>query len=350
MAVQFPYMDPLFQQRIYNGPLVGGPAVAWNSAGNMLVRNGSQINVLNLTPNAVHQGTNINGVISTVAVPGLAGSGYGMANCVDGFVYVNTGFGLQRFNPNNLAAPAQNLGGFPGQGFSITTLPNGKVAYSDTSTTSNVYLYDPSANTHSLIYTMPAGVNVDDMEAGPGGQIALAGQTGPAIHIINQTGGVINSFSTPATSYPDGLAYGAGPFANSIFANNNDGSIIRYDFPSPGYTGSPLAVYIARGAGTNNVAGPGSYGDLAAVGPDCAFYVFNANNNGLNFSVSGAGTRWDNGVLTNDPSLTRINLLGLTGGPDDECGFFSIFDVPEPSSMIALSAAGAILTRRVRRG
>lgn len=346
LAVQFPTLDPNYNQQIYVAPLIGGPAAAWTSAGNMLTRNGSQIYEYSLTQNVTINGTNLHGTIATHTPPGLSGSGYAMTNAPDGFIYVNAaGSGLQRINPNNWSQPAVSLGGNGGGGYSINALQNGKIVYSDTAFTSTVTIYDPTANSHTPIYTMPTGVNVDDIEAGPGNIIALAGQTGPQITIINQTGGLINQFSTPATSYPDGLAFGAptGLFGNSIYSNNNDGSITRFDFPNPGYTGTPTVTYIAKGAGTNNVNGPGAYGDLAAVGPDCAFYVYNGPNGGANFSAI-AGTRWDDGTLTLDGCITRIAIIDPLTGAED-CGFYSVLE-PEPTSLSALVFGASLLRRR----
>lgn len=344
-AVQFPFLDANYNQQIYLAPLVGGPAAAWTSAGNMLTRNGSSIYEYSPTQNVTINGTNVHGTIATHTPPGLSAGGYAMTNAPNGLIYVNTGSGLQSVNPANWSQPAVNLGGFSGGGYSINALSNGKIVYSDTAFTSNVYLYDPVLNTHSQIYTMPAGVNVDDIETGPGNIIALAGQMGPQITIINQAGGVINSFATPPTSYPDGLAFGGGIFPNSIYSNNNDGSITRFDFPNPGYLGTPTVTYIARGAGTNNVNGPGAYGDLAAVGPDCAFYVFHAPNGGLNYSAI-AGTRWDDGTLTLDQSITRIAMIDPLTGAED-CGFYSVLE-PEPASL-SLFIFGAAVVRRSRR-
>ncbi len=347
LAVEFPTLNLNYNQQIYVAPLVGGPAAAWTSAGNMLTRNGSQIYEYSLTQNVTINGTNLHGTIATHSPPGLSGGGYAMTNAPDGLIYVNTGGGLQSVNPANWSQPAVNLGGFPGGGFSINALANGKIVYSNTANPSTVYLYDPIFATHTPIYTMPGTVNVDDIETGPGNIIALAGQTGPQITILNQSGTVLNTFSTPPTSYPDGLAFGSGtgPLGNSLYSNNNDGSITRFDFPNPGYMGTPTVTYIAKGAGTNNVNGPGAYGDLAAVGPDCAFYVYNGPNGGANFSAL-AGTRWDDGTLTMDGSITRIAMIDpLTG--QEACGFYSQLE-PEPASLGTL-VFGAALLRRSRR-
>jgi hypothetical protein len=183
------------------------------------------------------------------------------------------------------------------------------------------------------IYT--AGVQIDDIKAGPGGEIALAGHSGAgSIIIISNTGSVINSFLALPNHHPDGMAFGDGISANSIFSNNNDGSITRYTFPSPGYTGTPSMIDIASNAG-----GPFAYGDLAAVGPDCAFYVTQYLNG------TPMGTRWDNGSVTGDASIVRISALASDGTP--VCSFYSpIESVPEPGSMILLfGGLSALLLR-----
>ena len=47
---------------------------------------------------------------------------------------------MQRFDPNNWAAPAQSLAGtVGGNGWGITTLPDGRIAYSDGGSTSNIF-------------------------------------------------------------------------------------------------------------------------------------------------------------------------------------------------------------------
>lgn len=338
-ATQFPVLNPAYTQEIYTGPLIGGPGMAWTTSLNLLTRNGSNILEYSPTQNAVHQGTNIHGTIITHAVAGLSSSGYGMTNGTDGYIYAVTGTGLQRFDPANWAAPAQSLAGtVGGQGYGINTLPDGRIVYSDGINNSKVWVYNPVTSSNTLIYS--AAFLIDDIETGPGGQIAIAGQSNSSIVILTSAGAVINSFATP--HYPDGLAFGAGPFPNSLYSNNNDGTISRYDLAA-GYTGAPAITDIATGAG--------SYGDLAAVGPDCAFYITAFENGSLHGATPGVGTNWDNSVTNAEPSITRIALKDRPGAPE-QCGFYSLLEtvLPEPGSASVLSAAAAAtLLRRQRR-
>src|SRR5437868_3480905 len=117
-AVQYPNIDPNYSQQIYTGPLVGDPGMAWTPSNNPLTRNG-----------------------------------------------------VERFNPSNWAAPAQLMPGSiaGGAGYGITTLPDGRIAYSDGAFTSHVWVYDPVAFTNNLIYTAPTGYLIDGMVSGPGG-------------------------------------------------------------------------------------------------------------------------------------------------------------------------------------
>ncbi|MFH1418369.1 MAG: PEP-CTERM sorting domain-containing protein [Planctomycetota bacterium] len=330
-ASQFPTLDPGYGQQIYTGPLVGGPGMAWTSGGNLLTRNGFDILEYSLTQDASHQGTPIHSSIATHTVSGLSSTGYGMVSGLDGYIYTTTGAGLQRFNPNNWAAPAQSLAGtVGGAGYGITVLPDGRIAYSDGSGSSSVYIYNPSSGTNSWIYT--AGFLIDDIEASATGEIALAGQSNSSIAIIDSSGTLVNSFLT--AHYPDGLAFGDGAMSSALFANNNDGTITRYVLGA-GYSGIPAVTDIAVGSG--------AYGDLASVGPDCAFYVTQFDNGGYHGSTPGVGTHWDNGVTNNEPSIIRIAAIGTDG--NEICGFHYM---PEPSSLALLGLGGLAMLRRKR--
>jgi hypothetical protein len=339
IAVQFDFLAPGYVQEIYTGPLVGGPGMAWTNAGNLLNRNGVDILEYNLTQNAVHQGTNVHASIATHTITGLAPTGFGMAKGLDGYIYTPTGVGLQRFDPNNWAAPAQTLAGtVAGQGYGVTTLPDGRIAYVAGWSTNLVYLYNPSNGSNSLIYTAPG--LIDDIEASPTGEIALAGQPASDIIIISNTGTVINNFATP--HYPDGLAFGDGAGSGSLFSNNNDGSITQYAL-GPGYTGAPVITDIALQTKNGK-----AYGDLAAVGPDCAFYVSQFDNGGYHGSTPGVGTHWDDGVTNAEASIVRIAAVGADG--TEVCGFTTATeDVPEPGILLLALTGLAILPLRVRR-
>lgn len=339
-AVQFNYLDPNYTQEIYTGPLVGGPGMAWTPSNHLLTRNGQYILEYSPTQNGVHQGTNVHNVTTTHTIPGLLSTGFGITNGLDGNIYTVTSAGLQRFS-NTLAGPATLLPGtVGGQGYGINTLIDGRIVYSDGSGSSNVYLFNPASNSNTLIYS--GGFTVDDIETGPGGQIALAGQSNSSIVILNSSGTVLNSFST--NHFPDGLAFGDGPFPNSLYSNNNDGSITRYDL-GPGYAGTPTQVDIATSLPNGK-----AYGDLAAVGPDCAFYVSVFDNGGYHGSTPGVGTHWDNGTTNSEPSIVRIALGSRNGLPAD-CGFFSLLETtaPEPTTLVTAMAGGVLVGRRARR-
>lgn len=340
-AVQFPVLDPGYTQEIYTGPLVGGPGMAWTSTNQLLTRNGSDILEYSLTQNTTHQGTSLHGVTATHTISGLSNTGYGMTNGLDGYIYTVTGAGLERFDPANWAAPAQLLAGTAGgAGYGVTTMPDGRIAYSDGSGASNVYIYDPVGATNTLIYTSNA--LVDGMVSGPAGNIAITGQSNSTITILTSTGAVVNTFATP--HYPDGLAFHENATSSTLYSNNNDGTISKYVM-GPGYTGVPVITDIATGAG--------AYGDLASVGPDCAFYVSQFENGGYHGSTPGVGTNWDNAVTNAEPSIVRI---GGVPGPDGLpiCEFYTPYghDVPEPGSVvlmaIGLAGLAALGWRRKR--
>jgi hypothetical protein len=329
-AIQFPTLDPAYVQEIYTGPLAGGPGMAWTTGGAMLTRDGSKIYEYSLTQNLVHQGTNVHNYI-THAISGLNSSGYGMTNGLDGYIYTTTASGLQRFDPGNWASAAQNLGGtVGGQGYGIHVRPDGTIAYVAGANTNEIYIYSPSANTNTLIYT--ASGLIDDIATDSAGNLALAGQVNKDLTIINGSGAVLNSFAT--AHYADGLAFGDGINTNCVFANNNDGTITRFTYAA-GYVGAPSTFDIATGSG--------SYGDLAEVGPDCAFYVSQNENGSYHGATPGVGTNWDNGVTNAENSITRISLK------DGSCGFYHLDPVPEPTSFLAVGAGVAYLIRVRKR-
>lgn len=163
--------------------------------------------------------------------------------------------------------------------------------------------------TNSLVYT--ANTLIDDMAASSTGEIVLAGHGNSSLIVISNSGSLINTISSLA-HYPDGLTFGDGSPTNlSIFSNNNDGTISQFQFGGS-YTNAPTINMIATGSG--------AYGDLAAVGPDCAFYVSQYENGGSNGSTAGVGTNWNSGTNT-DASITRIAAGPRSDGTPATCGF-----------------------------
>ncbi len=341
-APQFSYLDPAYQQEIYTGPVVGGPGMAWTPGGNLLSRNGSSLIEYSPIVNATHLGTNIHAALATHVIAGMnSGSTYGMVNGLDGYIYTTTGTGLQRINPSNwtVTTPGVDLpgSGVPsGQAWGISVLPNGKIVYVAGPSTNLVYVYDPVAQTAAtLIYTSPS--LIDDIQASPTGEIALAEVESNRIRIISATGTVLTivdsatANNTAGMRYPDGLAFGYGTAIFKLFSNDNQGSITEYDFGT-GYSTLLSSTTIASG---------GSYGDLAAVGPDCALYVSQYYNNLGPPRGSTFGTNWVNGT-NNEASFVRISKR------DGTCGFSH--PVSEPAgALMAMSALAlmAVFRRRV---
>lgn len=143
------------------------------------------------------------------------------------------------------------------------------------------------------------------MAVAPTGEIFLAVLGSSRIDVVSDTGSLINTFNVAHPA--DDIAFGDG----AAFGNNTDGTITKYDFAGPGFTGAVTETVIASG---------GAYGDLASVGPDGMFYV----------SQWGA-IHWDDGSTTFENTIVRI-------GPD---GFFSPSPgtgrVPEPSILFLMS-------------
>ena len=319
-AVQFSFLDPAYTQQIYAGPNVGLPG-AWTSTGELLARKGNVPDILeyNATQNAVYQGTNVHGVSVTHTITNLA-AGNNLARAINGQLYLPTQSGLQRVDPNNWALPAVTVTTFNGPGYGVNTLPNGNVVYAAGGGSTDIHIYSPSLNSDSLVYNSPG--LIDDIETSLTGLIALAGQGLNNIVLLNSSGGLIQTI--PTTNYPDGLAFATTTSPPSLYSNDNQGTITRYDFGA-GYSSAPTNVQV--------IASGGSYGDIACTGP-CKFYATQFFNNGIHGSAL-FGTNWDNGVTNNDPSIIEI-------GSKQGCLFdppvgFNV--VPEPSSVVLLVVA-----------
>ena len=334
-APQFLYLDAAYLQDIYTGPLIGGPGMAWTSSGNLLTRDGAIIREYSQTANATYLGTSIHSTISAHAIAGLGFNlSYGMVNGHDGYIYATTGTGLQRINPATwtVTTPGVDLPGSAvpsGQAWGVTVLRDGRIVYVAGPNTNLVYVFNPISNTNALIYTatnsLSSPVLIDDIEASPTGEIALAIVGSNEIRIISSTGTLVSTVTT--LHYPDGLAFGWGSGVFKLFSNDNQGYITKYDF-NAGYTSLVSSLTIASG---------GSYGDLAAVGPDCSLYVSQYYNPIGPARGSTFGTNWTN-VTNNDASIVRISSR------DGSCAFSpSGGIVAEPSSVLLGSTALALL-------
>ncbi len=334
-AIQFTYLDPAYKQDIYTGvlPTSWGPGFAWSSAGNMVLRGNRTLYEYNLTDDLIVNGTNVHS-FTMRSVAGL-GSGYGMTNGTDGFVYANTNLGVQQIDLSSWSV-TQTYNTSAGGTYGIGTLPDGRIVHNDNN---RIWILDPVSGVDTMVYNH--GSFVDDIAISPTGEIFLAGLGQPwDITVINASGSVINSVSV--THGPDGMAFGDG----AVFANNTDGTITRIDFAGAGYTGAATEVIFASG---------GSYGDLAAVGPDGAFYVSQWNNRGpikwgddANTTTGGRSTVVRISLKNAGPGGGGFNPSPGTGpGPGPGNGN----NVPEPgmSMLLAMGMLGFAVSRRNRK-
>jgi len=313
MAAQFSYLDPGYTQEIYTGPTptAGGYVLglAFGSTGSLITRSdySNTLYEYSLTADTVVNGTNVHSYTAH-AVSGL-GSGRGMTNGTDGFIYANTSSGVARINTTTWTATV--MPGSHGGSYGIGTLPDGRIVHSTSS--GQTWVLNPVTGTDTLIHS---GYGIDGLTISTNGEIFLANLWNNRITVLNASGGVINSF--PVSHGPDGIAFGDG----SAFANNTDGTITRLNFAGPGFTGAVTESIFASG---------GAYGDLASVGPDGAFYVSQYGPIG--------GIDWDNGARTSDSVFVRIAAVGGGGfTPPPGVPENPTSSVPEPGTLLMVGS------------
>jgi len=160
-AIQFTYLDPAYEQDIYTGalPTGWGPGFAWSSSGNMVLRGNSTLYEYSLTDDIVVSGTDVHSFI-TRPVANL-GSGYGMTNGTDGFVYANTSRGVQQIDLSTWSI-TQTFNTSARGTYGIGTLPDGRIVHNDSY---KIWILDPTTGVDTMIYNH--GSFVDDIAISP---------------------------------------------------------------------------------------------------------------------------------------------------------------------------------------
>ncbi len=308
----FELIDPELQQDIvdYN---YGGVGTGWTSDGRMLRRVNGEIVEYSAAQSFNVYGTDMFTRNAYHAVSGLPG-GNGLTNGTDGYLYANSPEGLYRVDPNNWAATrvgatysytycaayswyysswygwytacssyATAQRGY-GNNHGIGTLPDGRIVRQ---TGNDVWIYNPADSSDRLLFS--EGSYIDDLTTTSTGLIALASIYRHQVVIIDANGAEINRVNVAGytgAGNPDGMAFGGG----SLYTAATDGTVSRFDFTGPNFTGTASEVIVAYHSG--------GYGDLSQVGPDGAFYVTQNH------------TRYDDGSTTGGWSMIRLSIPG----------------------------------------
>lgn len=305
----FGFLDDAYTASLYSTGQQGSVGIGFNPSGQLVRADGSGgLYVHSLTADTTVNGASTIHSSTFHQVSGFSGFGYGMTLGQDGFMYGQGSSGMQKIDP--VTYQATTVSGTTGGYYGIKTLSNGKIAYN--ANDGWVHLYDPVGGTDVKIYN--SGQFNDDLAVTPDGHIVVAVLGGCRTDIITQGGALVNQQSS--SNCADGMAFGQG----SIFKNNTNGTLTKLSFAGPGYTGAVTETTIASGF---------SYGDLATVGPDNAFYI------------TGTGFKYPNGATEFGWGVVRISLVG--GG-----GFGA--ELPEPATLAltGLALAGVGIARRRR--
>jgi len=301
---QYANIDPNLDQDIVvdnqhptNIPGIGNPSsvngtvgMAWLANGHMIRRLHNVIVEYSLDQTRTVHATPVLDIVAVHTVSGLAGNGHGITMGLNGKVYANSTTGLYEVDPSTWTAIKVGNNGY---WYGIGTLPDGKIVNVNRYTSgpwwasvikSDVFVYDPVTGIQSLIRTTDF---VDDLTTTSTGVIALAMRFNQRVDLIDASGTLINSAVVKGlgSGQPDGMAFGSG----AVFVAVTDGSISRIDFSGPNFSGT---------ATETTVASAGTYGDLASVGPDGAFYI----------SVS--GLNYDDGTTAGGWGVVRISKAG----------------------------------------
>ena len=294
----YPVLQPGYSQELYgaadtSGVNLGGVAFA---ADGSVWSKFCDASVSLLRFDAAHT-TIVNGTTihpQAVGSPVATAFACGLTNHPDGHLYMNTPSGVMRIDAGTGAV----LGtvGPPGNSYGITVDPQtNRLVYPahgcNGATSCTLVTLDPASGASQTLATFTSSVAFEDVDGiafdPTGNFIGVDGRTGvfpsdtPYLTLLTRNGTMVQQL--PATHFPDGLAFHQNPFY--MAANNNDGTVTRYDFPGDDLHQIPVLSVIASG---------GFRGDLTGIGGDGCLYVTQAK------------TRYGNGAVTSENSVVRI--------------------------------------------